>query len=92
MDKEKAKAYLFDATHRHDNCKTLYKSKDIEELIDMNNGELYFIYAILETDSGDTLMNMDWSYEGEPIIINRFIHLDYFLKYHWNKQLVDLDK
>ena len=91
MDKEKAKAYLFDATHNGD-CMTLYKSKDLQKLLDMNDGELFFIYAILETESGDTLMHMDWSYSGEPIIMDRFIHLDYFLKYHWNKELVDLDK
>ena len=92
MDKEKAKAFLFDATHNGNSCKTLYKSKDLQKLIDMNNGELFFIYAILETESGDTLMNMDWSYSEEPIIMQRFIHLDYFLKYHWNKKVVDLDK
>lgn len=90
MDKEKAKAFLFDATHEHDGCKTLYKSKDLQKLIDMNNGDLFFIYAIIETESGDTLMNMDWSYSGEPIIMGRFIHLDYFLKYHWNKKIITL--
>lgn len=90
MDKEKAKAFLFDATHKHDGCKTLYKSKDLQKLIDMNNGDLIFIYAIIETESGDTLMKMDWSYYGEPIIMGRFIHLDYFLKYHWNKKIITL--
>ena len=88
MDKEKAKAFLFDATHT--GCMTLYKSKDLQKLIDMNNGDLFFIYAIIETESGDTLMNMDWSYSGEPIIMDRFIHLDYFLKYHWNKKIITL--
>ena len=92
MDKEKAKAFLFDATHDTTYRNTLYKSKDLQKLLDMNDGELFFIYAIVETESGDTLMNMDWSYSGEPIIMGRFIHLDYFLKYHWNKKVIDLDE
>ena len=92
MDKEKAKAFLFDATHGESHCMTLYKSKDLQRLLDMNNGELFFIYAIIDTESGETLMNMDWSYSEEPIIMGRFIHLEYFLKYHWNKKVVDLDK
>lgn len=92
MDKEKAKAFLFDATHGGNNRMTLYKSKDLQKLLDLNNGELFFIYAIIDTESGETLMNMDWSYSNEPIIIRRFIHLDYFLKYHWNKKVIDLDK
>ena len=92
MDKEKAKAFLYDATHGNDDCKSMYKSKDLQRLLDMNNGKLIFIYAIIETESGETLMNMDWSYSNEPIIMDRFIHLDYFLEYHWNKKIIDLDK
>lgn len=91
MDKEKAKAFLFDATHNSGYCRCIYKSKDIQKLLDMNDGELFFIYAIIETESGDMLMNMDWSYNQEPIIMGRFIHLDFFLKYHWNKKLIDID-
>lgn len=90
MEKEKAKAYLFDATHGNYQGKTIFISKDLQRLIDMNDGELCFIYAIVETKSGDTLMNMDWSYSEEPIIMGRFIHLDYYKKYHWNKQFVQL--
>lgn len=55
----------------------------------MNDGELFFIYAVLETESGDTLMNMEWSYSGEPIIMRRFIHKDYFIKYK-NKEVITL--
>lgn len=92
MDKEKAKAFLYDATHVDNDCKSMYKSKDLQRLLDMNNGELIFIYAIIDTESGETLMYMDWSYSDEPIIMGRFIHLDYFLKYHWNEKVIDLDK
>ena len=77
MDKEKAKEYLFDDHKSH----KIYISKDLQKLIDMNDGKLFFIYAVIETESGDTLMNMDWSYAGEPIIMGRFIHKEFLIKY-----------
>ena len=92
MDKEKAKAFLYDATNADDGCMYLYKSKDLQKLLDMNNGKLVFIYAIIDTESGEMLMNMDWSYSNEPIIMRRFLHLDFFLIYHWDKKVIDLDK
>ncbi len=92
MEKEKAKAFFFDASHGQGYSKKLFISKDLQSLLDMNDGELFFIYAIIDTESGETLMNMDWSYSGEPIIMDRFIHLEYFLKYHWDKKVIDLDK
>ena len=55
----------------------------------MNDGELYFIYAVVETESGDTLMNMEWSYSEEPIIMCRFIHKEFFLKYK-NKEVINI--
>lgn len=92
MDKEKAKKFLFDASHRGNDCKSLYLSKDLQKLLDMNDGKLVFIYAIIDTPSGDTLMHMDWSYSYEPIIMGRFIHLYYFLEFHCDKTIIDLDK
>lgn len=83
MDKEKAKEYLFDDPKTH----KIYISKELRKLMDMNDGELFFIYAVLETESGDTLMEMDWSYAEEPIIMHRFIHKDYLIKYK-NKEVI----
>lgn len=85
MDKEWAKEYLFDSKDEH----KIYISKDLQKLMDMNNGELFFIYAVVETESGDTLMEIDWSYAGEPIIMHRFIHKDYFIKFK-NKEVVNI--
>ena len=85
MDKEKAKEYLFDDPKSH----KIYISKDLQKLMNMNDGELFFIYAVIETESGDTLMEMDWSYSGEPIIMRRFIHKDYLIKYK-NKEVITL--
>lgn len=85
MDKEKAKEYLFDDPESH----KIYISKDLQKLMNMNDGELFFIYAVIETESGDTLMEMDWSYSGEPIIMRRFIHKDYLIEYK-NKEVITL--
>lgn len=78
MDKESAKEFLFLSRKE----RKIYISKNLQELLDMNKNELFWIYAVLETESGETLMKMDWSYSGEPIIMERFIHLDFFLKFH----------
>ena len=75
MDKERAKEFLFDDD---DNGK-IYISKDLQKLFDMNGNRLIGIFAVLETESGDTLMYMDYAYSGEPIILGRFLHKEFFL-------------
>lgn len=77
MDKEKSKEFLFDDRKTH----KMYISKDLQKLIDMNDGNLFFIYAVIETESGETLMEMDWNYAGEPIIMRRFIHKDFLINF-----------
>lgn len=89
MDIIKAKAFLYAPV----DSDTMYMSKDLWELIDLCGDKRnlkYQIFGIIETESGDTLMNLDWSYSGEPIIMDRFIHLKYYLDYHWTKKLVEL--
>lgn len=55
----------------------------------MNDGKLHLIYAVVETESGDTLMEMDWSYAGEPIIMRRFIHKEFLIKFR-NKDIINI--
>ncbi len=86
MDKEKAKEFLFDAEIINEN--KIYISKDLQKLIDMNNGKLISIFAVVETESGETLMNMDFAYSGEPIIMDRFIHKKFFLNANCNQKVV----
>lgn len=86
MDKERAKEFLFDAEIINED--KIYISKDLQKLIDMNNGKLISIFAVVETESGDTLMNMDWAYSGEPIIMDRFLHKDYFLKANSSQEVI----
>lgn len=86
MDKEKAKEFIY-APHDE---KNIYVSKDIQTLLDRGDNELFWIYAVIDTASGEVLMSMDWSYSGEPIIMSRFIHKAYFLKHYHNKTIVKL--
>ena len=86
MDKERAKEFLFDAEIINED--KIYISKNLQKLIDMNNGKLISIFAVVETESGDTLMNMDWAYSGEPIIMGRFLHKDYFLKANSSQEVI----
>jgi len=88
MDKERAKEFLFDAEIINED--KIYISKDLQTLIDMNNGRLIGIFGVLETESGETLMNMDWAYDGEPIIMDRFIHKEFFLEANSNKEVVHI--
>ena len=88
MDKERAKEFLFDAEIIGEN--KIYISKDLQKLIDMNGGRLISIFAVVETESGDTLMHMDWAYSGEPIIMGRFLHKEYFLEANYSQEVVNV--
>jgi hypothetical protein len=84
MDKERAKEFLLDDD---DNGK-IFISKDLQKLLDMNGNRLIGIFAVLETESGDTLMHMDWAYSGEPIIMGRFLHKEFFLDANSHQEVV----
>lgn len=88
MDKERAKEFLFDADAIDEN--KIYISKDLQKLIDMNNGRLIGIFAVIDTESGETLMNMDWAYSGEPIIMGRFLHKEFFLSANSTQEVIKL--
>jgi hypothetical protein len=87
MDKEKAKEYLF-----YDNLEEkIYISKNIDSLIELNEGSLAGIYAVVDTDNGEKLFEMDFAYSGEPIIMRVFLHKDYFMKYYWNREVINVE-
>ena len=69
--------FLFDDPETH----KIYISKDLEKLRAMNDGELFFIYGVVETESGEVLMNIEWSYAHEPIMMSRFVHKETLIKY-----------
>lgn len=87
MDKERAKEFIY-APHDE---KKIYISKDLQKILDIKRTpQLLWIYAVLETESGDTLCNMDYAYSGEPIIMDRFIHKDFFMEHYWFKEIINL--
>lgn len=88
MDIAKAKEFMYIPYEGS----VIYISKDLWKLIEMcgRKGMHCNMYAIIETESGDTMMFLDWSYSDEPIIMGRFIHLSYFLDYYSNKEIIKL--
>lgn len=87
MDKEKAKEFIFYDMFSPGDKETIYISKDLDKLIEMNDGSLNSIYAVVDTESGEKLFCMDFAYSGEPIIMQVFLHKDYFMKAMWNREV-----
>ena len=84
MDKEKAKEFLFyDILEEK-----IYISTDLDKLIEINEGSLTGIYAVVDTDNGEKLFEMDFAYSGEPIIMRVFLHKDFFMRHYWNREVI----
>lgn len=78
MDKEKAKEFIF-----IDNIEDkIYISKNLDSLIELNDGSLIGIYAVVDTEGGEKLFEMDFAYSGEPIIMRVFLHKKYVMDYY----------
>ena len=87
MDTAKAKEFLFyDALEEK-----IYISKNLDRLIELNDGSLTGIYAVVDTESGEKLFEMDFAYSGEPIIMRVFLHKDFFMKYNWNREIINIE-
>lgn len=86
MDKEKAKEFIF---LEPDESK-IYISKDVYELIELNDGSLAGIYAVVDTENGEKMFEMDFAYSGEPIIMRVFLHKEYFLKHYRHCKKIEL--
>ena len=87
MELAKAKYFVYRPPREE---RTMYKSHDLQTVMDKADNTLIGVYACIDTDSGEVLMETDFSYSGEPIIIKRFIHVQ-FLENYCNK-IIDLDK
>ena len=87
MDKEKAKEFLY----YDDDANIIYVSQDLQKLINRHPYHgLTWIYAIVDTESGEKLFEMDFAYSGEPIIMRVFLHKKYFMEYHWTAKIIKL--
>lgn len=70
---------------------SFYISKDVQTLIELNpRHNLIWIYAVVDTENGEKLFEMDFAYSGEPIIMRVFLHKKYFMDYHWTAKIVEL--
>lgn len=81
-----AKEYIFNPTFGD----KIYLSKDLKTLMDKNDGCLIGIYAVLEMPDGLNVFTMDFAYDGDPIIMQRFMHKDSYLKFNNTKEIVKL--
>lgn len=88
MDKEKAKEFIF-LDIRND-VEKIYISKYLDKLIELNEGTLNSIYAVVDTESGEKLFEMDFAYSGEPIIMRVFLHKKFFMDHYWNIEKIEL--
>lgn len=88
MDKSLAKSFVY----RDIKTDKVYVSKDLQKLLDMSSNRLNTIFAVIDTESGETLMYMDWAYSGEPIIMGRFIHKEFYFSMYEDEDIIDLDK
>lgn len=86
MDKEKAKEFIFFEPLEE----IIYISKDLDKLIELNEDSLTGIYAVVDTDNGEKMFEMDYAYSGEPIIMRVFLHKEFFMKHYWDRKVIEL--
>ena len=60
----------------------VYISKNIDTLIELNGGKDGFdtiaLYGLIETSSGENLIEVERAYNDELILTKRFMHVDSF--------------
>ena len=65
----------------------VYRSKDLQTLMDLMDGELYNIYASIETKDGYKLFEVDWN-SMEEIVIRDYgvlVHTAFITSYYKNR-------
>lgn len=88
MDIAKAKEFIFLDIISSLSTNKMYVSKDVHKLIEMNGGTLISIFAVIDTENGEKLFYMDFSYLGEPLIFGVFIHKDFLMKAYSHLEIV----
>lgn len=89
MDIAQVKMFI----HRESLLDKVYFARDIQTLFDNCKYAKDYIalWGVLDTPNGDTLFEIDCSYSGEPILLRRFMHIDSFLKFNNNCELIAFD-
>ena len=68
----------------------IYISKDLNKLLEMNDNTLIGIYGVIDTENGEKMMTMDWSYSGEPLLMRVFLHKKFFINHYTNRAIVNI--
>lgn len=90
MDISRAKRFVY---HSFREPEKIYISKSIKSIIDINE-HLLATYAVIDTESGEKMMKVEYAYDGEPIILEgilgTFLHYDYYMRQYPNIEKIYL--
>lgn len=88
MDVAKAKYFVCWDCMKH----VMYKAKKLQTLFDeVELASMYIgVMAVLDTEIGEVLFAVEESYSGEPIIMDKIMHVDSFMGFHPYKTIVEL--
>lgn len=86
MDISKVKYFV----HQDVLTDTMIYAKDFETIQTIEDYDIG-LYGIIETEEGDVLFEIDWTYSGEPFVWKRFMHLRSFLCYYRHRKAKYLD-
>lgn len=90
MDIALAKEFILLNDYSDTQDGTIYVSKDIHKLIEMNDNTLIGIYGVIDTEDGEKLLETDFAYSGEPILMRTFLHKKYFFDHYWNRKIINI--
>lgn len=69
----------------------IYISTDLSRIEEVaGRGKLYLAYGVVDTPSGEKLFHIDYAYSGDPILMDVFLHKDYFMKYYDHLKVIHL--
>lgn len=69
---------------------TMIYAKDFETIQTIEDYDIG-LYGIIETEEGDVLFEIDWTYGGEPFVWKKFMHLKSFLRFYMYRKMRFLD-
>jgi hypothetical protein len=72
--------------------KVIYTAKDLSTIFEeFEDSRLYAgLYGIIDTEIGEVMFKIDESYFGEPIVMDRVMHWDSFMKFHCMTKFIKL--
>lgn len=70
---------------------TMIYAKHLESLESIDCYDIG-LYGIIETQEGDVLFQIDFNYDNEPFVWQKFMHLKSFLRFYKNRDNRFLDK